>query len=208
MCGAVALAPRALGQPASAKDAPHEPRGVYARISLKANDEMIGRLGVTFSTDRRAAIQEVLARPAAFMPPALYALANALAGEEPERAIFMYHVGRMRAVYDALRCRDKTARAGLIYLRKQLGPELIRLLATRPERVLRLAQNAVDWDAANPQDYDIRWIALFGKVSRTSSGDNPDEVTVPLKEWSAIHRYVHETHLKSVRVFGEEKGVK
>ena len=147
----------------------------------------------------------MLARPTAFTPPVIYALANALAAAEPEPAIFWYHVGRVRAVYDALRCRDKTARAGLIYLRKQLSPELVRLLATRPERLVRQVHQAVEWDAVYPQDYDHRWIALFGNVSRSSSGEDPGEVTVPESQWPALRKYVHEAHLKSVKGFVDQK---
>jgi len=212
LCGALSLSPlalssRALAQQAPEKEVLHEPRGIYARIDLRSTDDMTARLAATYGTDRRDAIQEVLARPTAFAPPVLYALANALGEAQPEPAIFWYHVGRVRAVYDALRCRDKTARAGLIFLRRQLSQDLVRLLATRPERLVRQLHQAVEWDAVNPQDYDHRWIALFGKVSRTSNGDDSNEVTVPESQWPAIRKYVYEAHLKSVKGFVDQKRV-
>jgi hypothetical protein len=198
----------ALFGAASAQQASPPYHGVYAAINMERTRAMIQRLSAAYGSDRREAIREVRENAAAFMPPVLYALADALAEDYAEEAIFWYQVGRLRAVYDALRCRDRTARAGLIYLRRQLSPALVRILAARPERALRLASSAVEWDAANPQDYDHRWIALFGRVSRISSGDNPDEVTVGENEWPAIRRYVHETHLKSVREFASTKNVK
>ena len=98
----------------------------------------------------------------------------------------------MRAVYDALRCRDKTAQAGMLELRKRLSRELTSNQFYRRDRLVALAQKAIDWDAANPRDYDQRWIALYGKVAATSDGSNAGEIFVPEAEWPAILQHVHE----------------
>lgn len=201
-----AAAQSALGQDKSpaATIAP-QPRGVYAAIDLRPAQKMIQRLGVAYGSDRRAAIKEVLNDPSAYMPPVLYALANTLSEDHPEDAIFWYHVGRMRAVYDALRCRDKSANAGLLDLRRRISQGLASSQFYRRERLVGIAERAIDWDAKNPRKYDHRWIALYGKVAATSPGNNPDELTVAESEWPAILKYVHETHLKSVKDFVAEK---
>ena len=191
--------------PAFAQSIAAQPRGVYARINMAAPTEMIQRLNAPYGTDKRIAIKEVLGRPSIYMPPVFYALANALAEDHPEEAIFWYHVGRLRAVYDALRCRDKTAQAGLLALRKQLGAQLIQAQAYRRERLVRLAQKAIDWDANNSRSYDQRWIALYGRVAATSDGRGDEEILVPEAEWPVILKRVHETHLKSVEDFAAEK---
>ena len=204
-CAALLAAPRALAQRAGAESgAPVVYRGVYASINLRPAEEMVRRLSAQYGTDRRVAIREVLGRPSLYMPPVLYALANTLAEDQPEQAIFWYHVGRLRAVYDALRCRDKSAQEGLLALRRQVGTELARSQFYRRERLLGIATKAIDWDAGNARDYDHRWIALHGKVARASPGTDASEVTVPESEWPALLKRVHETHLKSVQVFAAQ----
>src|SRR6185295_14789114 len=69
-----------------------EPRGVYARIDMRPAQDMIRRLSVPYGSDRRAAMREVARDASAYMPPVLYALANALAEDYAEEAIFWYHV--------------------------------------------------------------------------------------------------------------------
>lgn len=188
-----------------AQKPPAQTRGIYAAIDMGPAQAMIRRLGVAYGSDRRAAMKEVLNDPGAQMPPVLYALANTLSEDHPEEAIFWYHVGRMRAVYDALRCRDKSAYDGMQELRKSLSHGLVSSQYFRRERLVGIAVKAIDWDLKNPRKYDQRWIALYGKLAASSPGTNPDEVTVPESEWPAILKRVHETHLKSVEAFAAEK---
>lgn len=184
----------------------YEPRGVYATINMGPTREMMQRLSAAYGTDKRLAIREVRDNAASFQPAVLYTLANVLAEDYAEEAIFWYHVGRLRAVYDVLRCRDESARpVAILELRKLLNKELRAAQFYRRERLVGIAEKAVDWDARNPRKYDQRWPALYGKVAASSAGANPAEVTVPEGEWSKILNYVHETHLKSVRQFASQK---
>ena len=202
-------APAVLGQavppkpPAATLAA--NPRGVYATIDLRAAQEMVSRLSAT--TGRRAAIREVLKDPSAHMPPVLYALANALAVDDPDGAVFWYHVGRMRAVYDGFRCKDVTARSGVTTLGHDLlSLDLRKILGYERDLIVASAKKAIEWDTKNPRNYDQRWIALFGKVAVASPGTDPAEILLPESEWPALLQKVHETHLKSVQDFAEKKG--
>jgi hypothetical protein len=190
--------------PALAQSLAAQPRGVYARINMAAPAEMIQRLRVPYGSDKHLAMRQVEGRPEAQMPPVLYEFANALAEDHPEKAIFWYHVGRIRAVYDALRCRDKTAQAGLLALRAQMSETLKHSQLYRRDRVLDIARKAVEWDAAHARSYDERWISLYGKVAATSDGSD-SEIFVPEAEWPAILKYVHETHLATVEKFAAEE---
>jgi hypothetical protein len=190
--------------PAMAQSPAAQPRGVYARINMAAPAEMIQRLRAPYGSDKHLAVRQVKGRPEAQMPPVLYALANALAEDHPEEAIFWYHVGRIRALYDMLRCRDKTAQAGMLALRAQMSEPLKQSQFYRRDRVLSIARKAVEWDAANSRSYDERWIALYGKVAATSDGSDAD-IFVPEAEWPAILKYVHETHLAAVEKFAAEE---
>jgi len=200
LCLALAAPCAALAQQASAQF-----RGVYASIDLRPTQEMVARLSVAYGGDKREAIREVERSGGSYNPLVLYALANALIEDYSERAIFWYHVGRLRAVYDALRCRDKSAQAALLELRKRLSPAVASNQFYRRDRLVSIAQKAIDWDAANPRDYDQRWVTLYGKVAASSDGKNDGELFVPESEWPAILKRVHESHLESVRKFAEEK---
>ena len=189
--------------------APDKPRGVYAAIEIRSQQAMIARLRQLVPVPRREAIAAALAHPAALSPPALYALANAIAQDDDnlEQAVFWYHVARIRAVYDTLRCKDATARYAVNIFGRNLNPDVARYQRQHRPRTLVIAQLALEWDDANPRDYDYRWINLYGKVARESDGADPSELTVPESEWPAILKYVHDAHLLSVREFaaGEAK---
>jgi hypothetical protein len=198
-------APAAAQQAApSAQGAPYDkPQGVYATINMSGTDSAIRQLAQLIPTPRREAIAAAVANAPRLTPPVLYALANAVAQDDANmaEAVFWYHVGRLRAVYDGLRCRDPSARAYVNVLGKGLNPDLTRFQRQNRQRTLQIAELAVEWDAKNARDYDHRWINLFGNVARHSAGTDPSELTVPEVEWPAILRSVHEAHLKSVRDF-------
>ena len=82
-------------------------------------------------------------------------------------AVFWYHVGRIRAVYDALRCKDATARTVVTDFGKRLNPDVARYQRQHREHTLQIAEFAIKWDQQNPRNYDHRWINLYGKVART-----------------------------------------
>lgn len=174
------------------------------QIDMRPTETMVARLGVAYGTEKREAMREVQRSASSYNPLVLYALANALVEDYSERAIFWYHVGRIRAVYDSLRCRDKSAQNVMIELRKRMSPELGSNQYYRRDRLVGIAQKAIEWDAANPRDYDQRWVALYGKAARESDGKDAGDLFVPESEWPAILRHVHEAHLKSVQDFAAQ----
>ena len=181
---------------------PAQPKGVYASINQLPMNETVRLL--ESSNQRSAAAREVLKNAASQMPPVLYALANVLSGGRPENAIFWYHVGRVRAVYDALRCKDESARPMIPALGKKLSPELVRSQYYQRNQVIGIAAKAIEWDAQNPRNYDQRWVCLYGRVAQTSAGTDPAEVQLPESEWPAILKRVHDAHLKSVQDFAAQ----
>ena len=203
---AVALHAQTPAKPAPAEKGaapafapPARPQGVYATIDLRPINEMVRRLETT--GQHYAAAREVLKDPAAHTPRVLYAVANTLSGDRPEEAIFWYHVGRVRAVYDAFRCKDETARNVIPVLGQSLSIELRRSQYYQRNQLVGIARKAIDWDAQNPRNYDQRWICLYGRVAQTSPGADPAEVQKPESEWPAILQHVHEARLKSVQDF-------
>ena len=200
----VAAAVAALAQKPPVAEAPSvQFRGVYAAIDMRpARDDsaLESKAGGERPRDPRGAEDQ-----SAHMPPVLYALANALAEDDPDDAVFWYHVGRIRAVYDSLRCRDTSARVGVVELGKALSVALRGAQVYQRGHLVGLAQKAIDWDVKNPRNYDQRWIALYGKVARSSPGADPAEILLPEAEWPKILEHVQETHMKSVHDFANVK---
>jgi len=181
---------------------PARPQGVYATIDLRPMSAIVLRLQT--AGQRNTAAREVIKDPSVHMPPVHYAVANVLSGDRPEEAIFWYHVGRVRAVYDAFRCRDETSRNVIPALGQNLSIELRRSQYFHREGLVAIARKAIDWDAKNPRNYDQRWVCLYGRVAQTSSGTDPAEVQKPENEWPSILLHVHEAHLKSVQDFAAQ----
>jgi len=180
------------------------PRGVYASIDLRPAQQLIQRLQAAAGAVRRPAMREVQKDAGSHMPPVLYALANALAEDDPEEAVFWYQVGRLRAVYDGLRCRDQSARSGVTTIGQGLSVPLRRQMFFQRSQLVAIARKAIDWDAKNPRNYDQRWIALYGRTAAISAGEDPNEILLPEGEWQAILAHVRDAHLKSVRDFAEQ----
>ena len=204
----LACALQAAAQAPAPEQAPRaRPQGIYATIDLSDTASAMRQLGQMIPVPRREAIAAALPNAPRLAPPALYALANAIAqdDERMEDAVFWYHVGRIRAVYDGLRCRDASARSQVNVLGKGLNPDLTRYQRQHRQRTLQIAEIAVQWDEQNPRNYDYRWINLYGKVARDSAGTDPAELTVPESEWPAILKLVHDAHLQSVAKFAAEK---
>ena len=199
--------PAAAQQPAAEQKPYDKPQGIYATINMSGTDAAIRQLSQLIPTPRREAIAAAVASAPRLSPPVLYALANAIAQDDAAMgdAVFWYHVGRIRAVYDGLRCKDPTARNAVNVLGKGLSPDLTRFQRQNRQRTLQIAELAVKWDQQNPRDYDHRWINLWGKVARYSAGTDPAELTVPEGEWPAILQRVHAAHLESVRDFAAAK---
>lgn len=175
---------------------------MYLEVDTRASLRMSQRLAARSRQIREEAIKEALARPGEQMPPVFYALANAL-GKEPGRAyeaVFWHHVGRLRAVFDALRCRDKSVRKVVPGLGGKLSKALRDFQNEDPYRVMTIAKKAIEWDLATPRDYDHRWVLLHGKSAKEAPLTS-GQLTYPESEWPDILRYVHQTHLRSVEIF-------
>ena len=174
------------------------------KFDMRDTDAMVARLSVAYGSDKREAMRDVERSASTYNPLVLYALANALVEDYSERAIFWYHVGRIRATYDSLRCRDKSAQNAMLELRKRMSPELGSNQFYRRDRLVGIARKAIEWDASNPRAYDQRWVTLFGKAAASSDGST-SELFVPESEWPAILKRVHDKHLESVQKFVDEK---
>jgi hypothetical protein len=168
---------------------------------------MLRRLGSYSSRMRKEAIEEALQSPALQSPPVLYALANTLSREKGRmgEALLWYHIGRLRAVYDALRMRDKRAKQAVAALGRTLSEDLKEFQLYNRKRALAAAKKAIEWDGANPRKYDQRWAARYAEVPGIEDSEKLAGLMYEQKDWPDILRYVHQTHLQSVEVFASTK---
>jgi hypothetical protein len=194
--------PAVAQQPAEQKPF-DKPQGIYATINMSGTESAIRQLGQLIPYERRSAIGAAESNAPRLSPPVLYALANAMSLDDARMrdAVFWFHVGRIRAVFDGLICKDPTARNAVNILGRGISPDISRYQRQNRQDTLQIAEFAVKWDQQNPRNYDHRWINLYGKVARMSAGTDPAELTVPSSEWPAILQRVHEAHLKSVQEF-------
>ena len=168
---------------------------------------LIRRLGSYSTRLRKEAVDEALKAPAELSPPALYALANTLSREKGRmgEAVLWYHIGRVRAVYDSLRIRNRAARKAVVALGKTVSEELKTFQQKNPARVVKIAKQAIDWDGANPRKYDQRWAALYTEVPGASDLSKLEDLMYAQKDWPEILRYVYSTHIYSVAAFADAK---
>jgi hypothetical protein len=134
----------AMAQQSESK--PHDrPQGVYATIDIPRMEQQIRVLQQLIPNPRRDAISAALNNITKMRPPVLYALANAIAQDDANiaDAVFWYHVGRIRAVYDALRCKDPTARDAINALGKGLSPDISRYQRQRRQHTVEIAERAI-----------------------------------------------------------------
>src|SRR4029079_13361005 len=104
----VAFALPAVAQQPEEQKPFDKPQGIYATINMSGTESAIRQLGQLVPYERRAAIGAAEPNAPRLSPPVLYALANAISLDDAQmrNAVFWYHVARIRAVYDGLRCKD------------------------------------------------------------------------------------------------------
>ena len=94
-------------------------------------------------------------------PPYLYELARRLWPTNQSEAISWYLAGYMRAKFDALKCKDKSARGGYRLL-SSLAPDVAKGLRNRTDILIAAGERALEIEATYPTDTDPSWICGHG----------------------------------------------
>jgi hypothetical protein len=119
-----------------------------------------------------------------------------------EDAIFWYNAGRLRAMYDAVRCTDISARSAVPALLQGMPRELIQAQFDDLVRLRQIIDRVVKWDEITPQNYEYRWINLHGmaamKSSLTNNTHRGDPLTVPRESWDALAKQTREEFRSSI----------
>lgn len=87
---------------------------------------------------------------AEFAPEFLYEIATRLLKSDPDAAEFWWFAGRLRLIYDVMRCTDKSAGGVVGVMNGQFGRTVRQMNLTLPKKSSGNFEAALDWDINNP----------------------------------------------------------
>ncbi|MBU8976203.1 hypothetical protein JI752_008600 [Lysobacter sp. MMG2] len=159
----------------------------YAQIEVEPSRSAMERLRSPDAQTRFKAADEVLAQPSRYNPAVLFAMSDTLFERgRPQEGVFWFAVANTRAVADAQIITDRTAVPGVVTIRQVFGTRFREHLKTHPQDEWPQVSRAIEWDRANPPQYDRRWLALHGiravssaLAAQEGKPDGIDEITVP-----------------------------
>ena len=167
-----------------------ERKGEYAQIDTRFSGQALKDLNSRDAAVRRRTIEQVQATPERYAPPVLYQLSQVLMAEgKPERAMFWFYAGQLRARFDANRCADETAGSAIGVMNQNIGPPINQYAFKNLVLLEKTIADVLAWDRRTPHDYDHRWINLHGMAAMIASMDPAQaqqELSLPESEWEAI----------------------
>lgn len=140
--------------------------------------------------DQDAAVIAYVERNADRLPPFfVMEMARRLYPSDQEQALWWYHVGYIRGVYDAMRCADKTAASGLSILPK-IAPEVAGHAAVDQAAYRRQGLKVLEWQDLYKSRASPWWICSNGEraLSNVAEGrpaQDPDWLR-PRRVWPKI----------------------
>ncbi len=96
------------------------PQGEFAEIKVEPSFSLTKKM---MKGDVKSAIL-VSSNPGSYNPPALAAAANALLTSDPDRAIYLFYLGQLRARSDANKSLDPSASSGMSVFNQKYGPRI------------------------------------------------------------------------------------
>jgi hypothetical protein len=167
------------------------PTGEYATINMKPTITLLQKLQTTSGRENDALMAEIEQNPGNYVPPVLMALAVVRFREgRIEDALFWYNAGRLRAMYDAARCSDMSARSAVTALVYKTPKELLKAQFDDLTRLRNIVTRVVKWDEVTPQNYEYRWISLHGMGAINSGFGNTNGSSSPLtvsrEKWGSL----------------------
>ena len=123
-------------------------------------------------------------------PNYLYELSRRVFSYSREEAFAWYWVGHIRARYDAIRCRDRTARQGILAL-SNIAPDVQEALYEDDAQARSAATMALVMEVEFPTGTLPLWICRLGTQDILAEREGKtlllfDEVVVPASEWKTL----------------------
>ena len=163
---------------ASQSETAVNPQGEFAEIQVEPSFSLTKKM---MKGDVKSA-KLVSSNPGSFNPPALAAAANALLASDPDRAIYLFYLGQLRARSDANKSLDPSASAGMGVFNQKFGPRINQHAFKDIVKLKASVGKVVADDKSIPRNYDPRWIALHGMDAFSKSKVR----FKPKSQWRAI----------------------
>lgn len=198
-----------LGQTGTTRHVEVVATGEYASINMQSMMDIMKTLQRTTGHENDALMAEVERQPGSYVPPVLMALGivHFRQGHTPE-ALFWFNAGRLRAMYDAARCTDLTARSAVPALIYGTPKELIQSQFEDVTRFRGIVDRVVKWDETAPQNYEYRWINFHGLGAMNSALGNTKEPAGPLTvspdQWDALAKQTRQEFRSGVEKMIEQ----
>lgn len=173
------------------------PTGEYASINMRPMVAILQKLQSTSGHENDALLEDIEQNAGNYVPPVLMVLGVVRFRQSKiEDAIFWFNAGRLRAMFDAARCTDVSARTAVPALVHKTPKELLKAQFDDVARLRAIVGRVLKWDEATPQNYEYRWINLHGMGAINSGLGNKNEpagpLTVSRESWNVLARQTRE----------------
>ena len=190
--------------------------GLLAGLAIDVRptkDAMVAMAGDD-AAKKHAAIERVKSHPENYAPPALFVLSAVLFRDgKKDEAVFWFYAGQLRAVFDAKRCADVSARGAPTVLTQNYGPSITEYAFKNKKRLKETIVKVVAWDRKMPHNYDHRWINLESMdVMIDALGEDGDKTSsnrtsLPKKQWKKIAEDTRQEYLDAFLEFLSPTGL-
>ena len=167
-----------------------KPTGAFSEISLERQKHAFRILHEMDDKLKKKMMDSVMKHPNVYIPPILYLVAAELmvSGKEKE-APYWFYTGQLRARIDANLCTDESAKQAVSTLNQTYGPIINEYAFKDLKKLEKTVKKVCEFVRKNPEQYDRRWIALYGMDAMRSGleGQGPESLPIlPEDQWAKV----------------------
>jgi hypothetical protein len=161
--------------------------GAFAEIDVKQSNEAIKVLKCNDNAKKRKTVKAILETPNDYNPIVFYVLSNELFEEgKKKEGCFWFYVGQLRARMDANICADVSARQIVSLLNDEYGQIINEYAIPKINFLEETIRRVIDFVKNNNENYDRRWINLFGMWAFKSNTGQNLELSLSKEQWANI----------------------
>jgi len=122
-------------------------------------------------------VEDLKSRITLVSPPYIFELARRTFDDDPQEALTLFWLAKLRAHIDGHKCMDPTAASGIRHWHK-LVPRILAMIQNDPEASQRAKAEAINREEAFLTDSSPRWICFNGQQAAKAAA-----AKIPYKEW-------------------------
>ncbi len=158
---------------------PVQPQGEFAEIQIEPSFSLTKKI----LNGDLASANLISKSPGSYNPPALAAAANTLLKSNPDRAMYLFYLGQLRARSDANKSLDPSAKAGMGVFNQKFGSQINQHAFKDITKLKTIVEKVVKDDKTLARNYDPRWISLHGM----DAFDKESIRFEPKSKWNAVN---------------------